>query len=124
MPCPEGNGVYSMTRWQVVNSLLAIPLRQTLQSLVNAQVQEPTLVRCALDRIRVGVIAAGRRAAGSSSSLPPISPQDLLMGTCIRFDTQERNALGASELQQVNYRHGRVYSATSHACCAPRLGVD
>lgn len=38
---------------------------------------------------------------GSSSALPPISPRDLLLGTCLRFDPQDRGLLGVSQLRQV-----------------------
>lgn len=81
----------------------------------------PATVQSALKRIRAGVVAACRRAAGSLSSLPPISSRDLLEGTCLRFDTQDSGALGADKLQQVggNKRHNsmtlihRIMAATS-----------
>ncbi|CAM9371727.1 unnamed protein product, partial [Scytosiphon promiscuus] len=64
-------------------------------------VREPATVTKCLERIRTGVIAAAKRAMGSALTLPPISPRDLLEGTCLRFDTEDSGALRADELRQV-----------------------
>lgn len=65
------------------------------------KVREPATVTKALERIRTGVIAAAKRSMGSALTLPPISPRDLLEGTCLRFDTEESGALRADQLRQV-----------------------
>ncbi|CAM9530636.1 unnamed protein product, partial [Hapterophycus canaliculatus] len=64
-------------------------------------VREPAIVKKALERIQTGVIAAAKRATGSALTLPPISPRDLLEGTCLRFDAEESGALRADQLRQV-----------------------
>ncbi|CAN0385525.1 unnamed protein product [Ectocarpus sp. 8 AP-2014] len=64
-------------------------------------VREPAVVKNAVERIRVGVAAAARRAAGSASTLPLISPRDLLEGTILRFDHQDSGLVGVDELRQV-----------------------
>lgn len=67
----------------------------------DTQVREPTVVSHVLETIRRGVSAVGQRAAGSPSSVSLISPENLLAGTCLRYDTSDRGALGMEELRQV-----------------------
>lgn len=63
--------------------------------------REPAVVSHALETIRRGVSALGQRASGSASRISLLSPENLLAGTCLRYDTGERGALGAEELRQV-----------------------
>lgn len=78
------------------------------------KVREPPTVKKALERIRTGVIAAGKRAMGSALTLPPISPRDLLEGTCLRFDTEESGALRADDLRQVLRIFPSVHRFANH----------
>lgn len=73
-----------------------------LKIIADTQVREPPGVRHALDTIRRGVSAMGHRAQGTGSSVSLISPENLLAGTCLRYDTSDRGALGAEELRQVH----------------------
>lgn len=96
------------------------------------QVREPPIVTKALGTIHAGVKAALQRSTSSSSSssssspgrdlfgpgkaaavaFPPISPRDLLEGTCLRFDkTHDRGVLGLEELRQVHMRAADVNSS-------------
>ena len=67
----------------------------------DTQVREPAVVSHVLETIRRGVSAVGQRATGSTSSISLISPENLLAGTCLRYDTSDRGALGMEELRQV-----------------------
>lgn len=74
----------------------------------------------AVDSVRAGVIAARRRAAGLTSALPPISPRDVLMGTCLRFDAESKGFLGKEALSQV----GRWGSCRVVSCLVFLLSVE
>lgn len=67
------------------------------------KVLEPRVVAEVVERIRRGSAAARRRADKcNDASVSSITPQDLLMGTCLRFDTHDRGTLEASALRKVN----------------------
>lgn len=72
------------------------------------------MVKYALERIREGVVAAGKRAAISVSSLPPISPRNLLEGTFLRFDTQDSGALDPKKLLQVTKNGRHTFATTAY----------
>lgn len=82
------------------------------------QVRDPPIVKKALGAIRAGVKAALQKSCSSLLSsprgdlpgvgktaavaFPPISPRDLLEGTCLRFGTtHDRGVLGVDDLRQV-----------------------
>eukprot|EP00752_Nemacystus_decipiens_P004820 g4387.t1 len=103
---------------------------------LNRTVRVPPNVEKVLGTIRAGVKTALRRSCSSSSSssssprrdllgtgeaaavntavaFPPISPRDLLQGTCLRFDrTHDRGVLGVDELRQV-WRELKIHLRTS-----------
>lgn len=58
-----------------------------------------------LERIRAGVVAARRRAEqrnGSGGFPMAMTPRDLLMGTCLRFDSNDTGAVDSGALRKVN----------------------
>ncbi|CAM9876571.1 unnamed protein product [Ectocarpus sp. 12 AP-2014] len=75
-------------------------------------VREPAVVKNAVERIRVGVTAAARRAAGSASTSLLMSPRDLLEGTILRLDHQDSGLVGVDELRQV-WRELKICLRTS-----------
>lgn len=58
-----------------------------------------------LERIRAGVVATWQRAekrTRSGGCPMAMSARDLLMGTCLRFDSNDTGAVDASALNKVN----------------------
>lgn len=123
----RGKSTNACTNLLQHNITIACPLRvlQLLAAAPLAQVREPPIVKRALGTIRAGVKTALQRSCSSSSSsssspridlfgpgktvattaavaFPPISPRDLLEGTCLRFETtNNRGIVGVDELRQV-----------------------
>ncbi|CAM9441307.1 unnamed protein product, partial [Ascophyllum nodosum] len=70
---------------------------------VKDEIEVPRAVSRAVERVRAGVIDAGRRMEGPSSSklLLPIFLRDVLMGTCMLFDRNDTGVLDRDKLEQV-----------------------
>ena len=102
--------------WYDISSLIAykytsthVHRRSMCDAIADTQVREPAVVSHALKTIRRGVSAVGKRAAGSPPNVSLITPENLLAGTCLRYDTSDRGALGAEELRQVKPNADRIY---------------
>ena len=76
-----------------------------------------------MERVRAGVIDAGRRMEGPSSSklLLPIFLRDVLMGTCMRFDRNDTGVLDRDKLEQVSSDDDSVPPPLPPLMCVTRF---